>query len=50
MGWAGLSARPPPAPAGVKGCYQAAKLRAVESGFECFLASDASAVVEHTKK
>ncbi len=37
-------------PAGVKGCYQAAKLRAVEGGFECFLASDASAVVEHTKK
>ena len=35
---------------GVKGCYQATKLRAVEGGFECFLASDASAVVEHTKK
>jgi glucosamine--fructose-6-phosphate aminotransferase (isomerizing) len=36
--------------AGDDGEGKGAKLRAVEGGFECFLASDASAVVEHTKK
>ena len=36
--------------AGDNGEGKAAKQRAVEGGFECFLASDASAVVEHTKK
>lgn len=40
----------PPMVAGDNGEGSSAKLRAVEGGFECFLASDASAVVEHTKK
>lgn len=39
-----------PTRAGDNGEAKAAKQRAVEGGFECFLASDASAVVEHTKK
>ena len=39
-----------PAYAGDNGEAKPAKQRAVEGGFECFLASDASAVVEHTKK